>query len=79
MKRKMNHPIKDLLKSSKSVIRVANVHLTVNSLTDTYNIRCLVPYVSENNANHGGECNMRILRSVEKTNKNKFFTHDSKL
>ena len=42
------------------------VRLTVNSVTDTYNIRRLVPYVSENGANHGGECNMRISKKRRK-------------
>ena len=29
------------------------VCLTVNSVMDTYNIRCLIPYMSENDTNHG--------------------------
>ena len=28
------------------------VRLTVNSVTDTFNIRRLIPYVSENDTNH---------------------------
>ena len=42
------------------------VRLTVNCVTDTYNIRRLVPYMSENTINHGGECNMRISKKRRK-------------
>jgi transposase InsO family protein len=35
------------------------VRLIVKSTEDTYNIRRLVPYVSETGLDHGGECNMR--------------------
>ena len=42
------------------------VRLTVNSVTDTYNIRRLVPYTSENDTDHGGECNMRISKKRRK-------------
>ena len=42
------------------------VRLTVNSVTDTYNIRRLVPYLSENDIDHGGECNMRISKRRRK-------------
>ena len=41
--------------------------LTVNSVMDTYNIRCLVPYMPENNTNHGGECNMQISKKRRKS------------
>ena len=43
------------------------VCLTVkNSVMDTYNIRCLISYISENNTNHGGECNMQISKKRRK-------------
>jgi hypothetical protein len=42
------------------------VRLTINSVTDTYNIRRLVPYRSENDINHGGECNMRTSKRRRK-------------
>ena len=51
------------------ILKVLNdngtVRLTVNSVTDTYNIRRLVPYTSENDTN-GGECNMRISKKRRK-------------
>ena len=37
----------------------ATVRLMVNSVVDTYNIRRLEPYHSNNSADHRGECNMR--------------------
>jgi hypothetical protein len=41
------------------------VRLTVKSVTDTYNIRRLIPYNSRN-MNHGGECNMRLSKKRRK-------------
>jgi hypothetical protein len=38
------------------------VHITVDSVTDTYNIRRLIPYHPENGINHGGECNMQTSK-----------------
>jgi hypothetical protein len=38
------------------------VRLMVKSVEDTYNIRRLVPYHSETDLDHGGECNMRTSR-----------------
>ena len=58
------------------ILKVNNngtVRLTVNSVMDTYNtnnIRRLVPYVSENDANQGGECNMWISNISKKLRKN---------
>jgi len=34
------------------------VRLKVKSVTDTYNIRRLMPYHETDTSNHGGECNM---------------------
>jgi len=42
------------------------VRLTVNSVTDTYNIRRLIPYNSASHSNHGGECNMRTSKRRRK-------------
>ena len=38
------------------------VRLTVNSVTDTYNIRRLIPYNSASHSYHGGECNMQTSK-----------------
>jgi hypothetical protein len=38
------------------------VHLKVKSVTDTYNIRQLLPYHEANQSNHGGGCNMRTSK-----------------
>ena len=65
MKINLNRHIKDPFEILK-VNDNGTVHLTVNSVTDTYNIRCLVPYVSENDANHAGECNMQISKKRRK-------------
>jgi len=43
------------------------VRFMVKSVVDTYNIRRLVPYHSETDINHGGECNMRLSRKRRKT------------
>ena len=42
------------------------VRLTVNAVTDSYNIRRIIPYRSENDINHGGECNMRTSKRRRK-------------
>ena len=42
------------------------VRLKVNSVTDTYNIRRLVPFITENGINYGGECNMRTSKKRRK-------------
>ena len=43
------------------------VRLKVNSVTDTYNIRRLVPFITETNGiNYGGECNMRTSKKRRK-------------
>ena len=43
------------------------VRLTVNAVTDTYNIRRLVPFQTPDTINHGGECNMRTSRKRRRT------------
>ena len=43
------------------------VRLMVKSVVDTYNLRRLVPYHSETDLNHGGECNMRTSKKRRKT------------
>jgi transposase InsO family protein len=42
------------------------VQLMVKSVEDTYNIRRLVPYHSETDLAHGGECNMRTSKKHRK-------------
>ena len=42
------------------------VHLTVNSVMNTYNRRRLVSYMSEYDIDHGGECNMWISKKCRK-------------
>ena len=69
----------DYPKLDDSELLDGTVCLTVNSVTDTFNIRRFVSYRSENDTNHGGEFNMRISKKRRKTNKKWFFTHDSKL
>jgi hypothetical protein len=51
------------------VLKVNNngtVRLKVKSVTDTYNIRRLLPYHETNNSNHGGECNMQNSKKRRK-------------
>ena len=43
------------------------VRLTVNSVTDTYNVRRLYPYIDPNSSDYGGECNMRLSKRRRKT------------
>ena len=43
------------------------VRIMVNSVTDTYNIRNLVPFHDETTINHGGECNMRTSKKRRRT------------
>jgi len=43
------------------------VRLMVKSVVDTYNLRRLVPYHSETDLDHGGECNMRTSKKRRKT------------
>ena len=40
--------------------------MTVNQLTDTYNIRHLIPYNSQNGPDHGGKCIMWISKIKRK-------------
>ena len=42
------------------------VHMQVKSVTDTYNICHLTPYVEPNISSHGGECSMRMYRKRRK-------------
>ncbi len=57
-------------KGPYEVIRVlenGTVRLTVNAVTDTYNVRRLMPYHSADDVNHGGECNMRTSKKRRRT------------
>ena len=42
------------------------VSIQVKSVTDTYNIRRIIPYLDPKTSNHGGECNMRISKKRRK-------------
>jgi len=42
------------------------VRLKVNSVVDTYNIRRIIPYHSEPNFHHGGECSMQTYKRKRK-------------
>ena len=48
------------------VLTNGTVRFKVNSATDTYNIRRLIPYHDPDSSNHGGECNMRTSRKRRK-------------
>ena len=55
------------------ILKVNNngtVRLMVKKVTDTYNIRRLIPYHEANDFNHGRGCNMRISRKRRKHNSN---------
>ena len=57
-------------KGPYEVIRVlenGTVRLTVNAVTDTYNVRRLMPYHLADDVNHGGECNMRTSKKRRRT------------
>ena len=57
-------------KGPYEVIRVlenGTVRLTVNAVTDTYNVRRLMQYHSADDVNHGGECNMRTSKKRRRT------------
>jgi transposase InsO family protein len=44
------------------VFKNGTVRLTIGSVTDTYNIRRLLPFREASSSNHGGECNMPTNR-----------------
>jgi hypothetical protein len=44
------------------------VHLKVNNVEDTYNIRQLTPYLGTESIDHGGECSMRTSRAKRRRN-----------
>jgi hypothetical protein len=51
------------------VLKVNNngtVCLKVKSVTDTYNIRRMLPYHKTDHSNHGGECSMRTSKKRRK-------------
>ena len=48
------------------VYKNGTVRMQVKSVTDTYNIRRLAPYVEPDTSNHGGECSMRMSRKRRK-------------
>jgi len=43
------------------------VKLKVKSVTDTYNIRRIIPYLNPDTSNLGGECNMRLAKRKQKS------------
>jgi hypothetical protein len=53
----LSYPLVDLIKIQK-VNMHGTVRLSVGSVTDTVNIRCIEPYKEVPDSIHGGECNM---------------------
>ena len=53
----------NILKVNKN----GTVSLKVKAVTDTYNIRRIIPYQDPNTSNLGGECNMRLSKKRRKS------------
>jgi hypothetical protein len=78
-KEELKTKLKPPYKAPGQIMQVNNngtIHITVNSVKDTYNIRRLIPYNSENGINHGGECNMRTSNKKRRKHKQQSVTQD---